>query len=183
MNATREQITGLIGQGRSTEAIARELGCDKGRVRGIRQDLGVPNAVRQLLTLEEKWRARTRPVDGGHLEWVGEHVGKGGTPVMRYREKSFTAAAIAFRIRHGRAPQGYAIADCGHQHCVAPEHVLDGPGRTRTREQLRYLSGGRQRPARCRRGHDQGVHGTLSADGRSSYCKACKADRRAGAVA
>lgn len=180
MNATREQITELIGQGRSTEAIARELGCDKGRVRGIRQDLGVPNAVRQLLTLEEKWRARTRLVDGGHLEWLGEHV---GTPVMRYREKSFTAAAIAFRIRHGRDPQGYAIADCGHQHCVAPDHVDDEPGRKRTREQLRYLSGGRARPMVCVNGHDQGVHGAFGTDGRRAYCKACKAARRAGAVA
>lgn len=181
MIATRAEIVALIQQGKSNSAIARELRCDKGRAARIRHELGLPNAAIQPLTLEEKWAARTRLVDGGHLEWLGEHVGAAGTPVMRYRENSYTAAAIAFRIRTGRDPQGYAIAECDVRHCVAPDHVEDEPGRQRAREQLRYLLGGQQRPERCGRGHDQAEHGAFTPDGRS-YCRSCKADRKRAAV-
>lgn len=177
MIATRAEITALIQQGKSNSAIARELHCDKARAARIRKELGLPNAAAQPLTLEEKWRARTRPIDGGHLDWNGEHVGAAGTPVMRYREKSYTAAAIAFRIRTGHDPVGYAIADCDRRHCVAPDHVEDEPGRQRAREQLRYLMGGQQRPDKCVHGHDQTKHGRYTRRG-GAYCEACKAERR-----
>lgn len=173
MIASRQEIVALIQQGKSNSSISRELHCDKGRAARIRRELGLPNAALQPLTLEEKWAARTRPLKGGHLEWLGEHVGSAGTPVMRYREKSYTAAAIAFRIRTGRDPQGYAIAECGHRHCVAPDHVEDEPGRARAREQLRYLKGGQKRAERCRRGHDQAVHGRYTPTG-VAYCRVCK---------
>jgi hypothetical protein len=176
-NATRGQITELLGQGLSNTAIAAQLHCDKVRVARIRAELGLPNVAVQPLTLEEKWAARTRPIDGGHLEWLGEHVGKSGTPVMRYREASYTATGIAFRIRTGRDPVGYAIAECGHHHCVAPAHVEDDPGRQKAREQLRYLTGGQQRPERCVHGHDQAVHGRYSPTG-TAYCGACNHDRK-----
>lgn len=178
MIATRAEIIALIQQGKSNTTIARELRCDKSRAARVRKELGLPNVVRQPLTLEEKWAARTRPVDGGHLEWLGEHVGKSGTPVMRYKEKSFTAAAIAFRIRTGRDPDGYVMAECSLKHCVAPAHVEDEPGRQRAREQLRYLQGGQQRRERCPQGHDQAEHGRYTPDGQRSYCEACKAERR-----
>ncbi|MEE4540956.1 hypothetical protein V2S66_03110 [Streptomyces sp. V4-01] len=177
MIASRTEIVTLIQQGSSNSAIARELHCDKARAARIRRELGLPNAVRQPLTLEEKWAARTRPLDGGHLEWLGEHVGKSGTPVMHYREVSYTATAIAFRIRTGRNPVGYAIAECGHHHCVAPAHVEDDPGRQKAREQLRYLTGGQQRPERCAHGHDQAEHGRYSPTG-GAYCGACNHHRK-----
>jgi len=178
MNTTREQIVTLIQQGKSNSAISRELHCDKARARRIRQELGLPNAVLQPLTLEEKWAARTRQVDGGHLEWLGEQVGPARTPVMRYKEKSFTAAGIAFRVRTGRDPVGYVLPGCGRPHCVAPDHVEDEPERQRTREQLRYLQGGQKRPERCVHGHDMATHGRFTPDGQRSYCEACKAARR-----
>lgn len=177
MIATRQEIVALIQQGKSNSAIARELHCDKARAARIRTELGLPNAARQPLTLEEKWAARTRPLDGGHLEWLGEHVGRSGTPVMRYREASYTATGIAFRIRTGRDPVGYAIAECDRHHCVAPAHVEDDPGRQQAREQLRYLTGGQQRHERCAHGHDQTKHGRYSPTG-TAYCGACKHNRK-----
>lgn len=178
MNATREQIAALLKQGKDNATIVRTLRVDKRRVARIRRELGLPNVPRQPLTLEEKWAANTRPVDGGHLEWTGERQQVSGTPVMRYREKSYPAAAIAFRVQHGRDPDGYARADCGFQHCVAPAHVDDTAARQRTREQLRFLTGGGVRPATCVHGHDQAVHGRYETDGRA-YCEACKREQRA----
>jgi hypothetical protein len=163
----------------SNAAIARQLRADRHLVGDIRRALGLPRAPLQPLTLEEKWEKYTRPVDGGHLEWTGERQRTSGTPVMRYREQIHTAARIAFRIRYGRDPQGHTFADCGMRHCVAPDHVQDEPGRIRLREQLRYLTGKKARPGKCRHGHDQAVHGRYETDGRS-YCEACKASAKRG---
>lgn len=178
-NATREQIIAALHEGKSTGAIARELRADRGRVRAIRAELGIPAYVQipQPLTLEQKWQANTRHVDGGHLEWTGERQSTSGTPVLRYWPKSYSPAAIAFRIKYGRDAQGYAYAECGVKHCVAPDHVEDEAGRARTREQLRYLTGGQERPERCVHGHDQAEHGRYEADGRA-YCEACKRERK-----
>ncbi|GGT43596.1 helix-turn-helix domain-containing protein [Streptomyces purpureus] len=176
MNATRAQIVLLLNEGLNNQAIARQLRCDKHRVAAIRREEGIPNVQRQPLTVEEKWAARTRPVDGGHLEWTGERGKSAGTPVMRYSGQSYSPAAIAFRIQHGRAPQGYAFAECGFRHCVAPEHVDDETTRMQTREQLRYLTGGRARKPQCVHGHDQSEHGRYESDG-TAYCEACKRDK------
>jgi hypothetical protein len=178
-NATRADIIAMLRDGHSNSRIVRELRCDKQRVIRIRAELGLPAyvPVEQTRTLEEKWALSTQPVDGGHLEWTGERVNAAGTPVMRYKEESYSPAAIAFRIRHGRDPQGYTIADCGMQHCVAPDHVEDEAGRRRNREQLRYLMGGRERKPFCVHGHNQAEHGRYEADG-TAYCEGCKVVRK-----
>ncbi|MET7475106.1 hypothetical protein ABZT17_12200 [Streptomyces sp. NPDC005648] len=166
------QIRRLLRKGLSNTAIATKLGVDRAAVRRIRKETGIPSPERQPLSLEEKWKQRTRPMEGGHLEWTGERVNASRTPVMRYKEATYTAAAIAFRQRTGRDPVGQAKAECGVHQCVAPDHVEDEPGRTRLREQLRILLGKGERPSSCRRGHDQGEHGRLSPDG-VAYCQLC----------
>jgi hypothetical protein len=175
-NASRETIVRALRTARSDSSIARDLGCDRHRVGAIRKSLGLPKVPQQPLTLEEKWQVNTRPLDGGHLEWVGERVGKARTPVLRYREASYSPAAVAFRMRHGRDPQGYVIAECGVRQCVAPDCVEDEAGRQRLREQLRLLLGGPERKTHCVHGHDLAEHGRYSPDGRTAYCEACKAE-------
>jgi hypothetical protein len=135
--------------------------------------MGVPVPPQHTHTLESKWAERTRPVEGGHLEWTGERNKVSGTPLIRYREQSHTAAAVAFRMRTGRDPVGPVKAECSVHQCVAPGHVEDVPGRDRLREQLRFLLGKGERPAWCRRDHDQAEHGRLLPDG-GAYCKACQ---------
>lgn len=178
-NTTRADIIAMLRDGHSNTRIMRELRCDKQRVRRIRAELDLPAYVsaEQSRTLEEKWAALTRPIEGGHLEWLGERGNIAGTPTMRYKEDSYSPAAVAFRIKHGRDAVGYAIADCGLKHCVAPEHVEDEAGLIRNREQLRYLMGGRKRKPVCPHGHDQATHGRYESDG-TAYCEACKADRK-----
>lgn len=175
MTVTRDQIAAALRTGLSNAKVAAQLSCDRHRVGDVRRALSIPAPPRR--TLEEKWAGFTRPVDGGHLEWTGERQKTSGTPMMHYQEKTYTAARIAFRIRHGHDPRGYAYTECGHHHCVAPEHVDDEAGRARAREQLRYLTGGQERPAKCVHGHDQVAHGRYGPDG-VAYCEACKAERR-----
>jgi hypothetical protein len=177
--ATRADIIALLGEGHSNLRIARELHCDKARVARIRRELDLPDYVpaEQTRTAEEKWHSLTRPTDGGHVEWLGERATASGTPVMRHKEQPYSPAAIAFRIRTGRDAEGYAIADCGMQHCVAPDHVEDEAGRRRNREQLRYLTGGSERKPLCAHGHDQAAHGRYGPNG-VAYCEKCKVIRK-----
>ncbi len=174
-NATRTDIVAMLRDGHSNTRIMRELRCDKQRVTRIRAELGLPAFVprEQTRTLEEKWATHTRPVDGGHLEWTGEHVNTAGTPVMRYKEESYSPAAIAFTIHHGREPQGYVKTDCDLKHCVAPGHVNDEAGRRRARQNLRNSKGIGDPPSHCPYGHDQAEHGKFETDGRA-YCGLCK---------
>lgn len=176
-NATRSQIAHALRTGASDSAIARDLRADRHRVSAIRKSNGYPALPQQPLTLEEKWRRNTRPTAGGHLEWLGERQTTSGSPVMRYREQPYSPAAVAFRIQNGREPIGYAIADCGMHHCVAPAHVEDEPMRTATREALRLINGTRTRSTTCIHGHDQAEHARYGPGG-VRYCGRCKAAQK-----
>lgn len=171
-NATREQIEDALRAGKSNQTIATELHVDRGRVRRIRNDLGLPAFIptEQTRTPEEKWALYAHPLDDGHIEWTGERVGTAGTPVMRYKDQCLSPSAIAFELRHGQPPQGYVIADCGLKQCIAPDHVLDEPGRLQARR-ARRTDTPRER---CAYGHDQNEHGKFEPGGHA-YCARCKA--------
>jgi hypothetical protein len=170
------EIRALLAE-HSDSAITRMLRVDRAAVRRIRREAGVTRPLVTYATVEEKWQAHTQPADGGHLEWTGEHTKTAGTPVMRFKEQSYSPAAIAYRIKHDRDPQGYVKAECGMRHCIAPDHVEDEAGRLRLREQLRYLTGGGERKPYCAHGHDQAIHGRYEPDG-TAYCEACKVIRK-----
>lgn len=169
-NATREQIVEALQARHSVTAISRKLRADKGRIRRIRDELGLATFVptEQTRTLEEKWAASTRPVGDGHLEWAGERGSTSGTPVMRHREQNYSPAAIAFRIRTGRDGTGHVFAECGLDHCVAPGHVKDQDERKAERAQLRQEAA----PQACKYGHASRQHGRFLSDG-TFYCDRC----------
>lgn len=171
------EIRALLAE-HGSNAIARMLRVDRAAVRRIRAEAGIPYVpVEQARTLEEKWALFAKLVDGGHVEWTGERATATATPVMRYKDGNYSPAAIAFRIKHGRDAEGYAIADCGLKQCVAPDHVVDEAGRIRVREQLRYVMGGQERKPFCRHGHDQAERGRYEPDG-TAYCEACKVEQK-----
>lgn len=169
-----DQVRALLATHTTTQ-IAAELHMDKRTVRDLRADAGVAYvpAPRGYATAEDKWAAHVSPVNGDHLEWNGERVGAARTPVMRYREKSVSPAAVAFRKHTGRDPVGQVKAECEHPHCITPEHVQDEPGRQALRLQLRRIKGLPDPDPVCAGGHDQAAHGRLEPDGRA-YCEACK---------
>ncbi|QJT04397.1 hypothetical protein G9272_32280 [Streptomyces asoensis] len=178
-NATDTDIIAMLRDGYSNLRISRELRCDKVRVARLRTHLGLPQVAIQPLTLEQKWASKTRPVDGGHLEWTGERAKATGTPLMRYKEAGYSPAGIAFEQKHGRPPQGYVKAECDYPHCVAPDHVNDEAGRQQARQRVRAERGLGDVPARCVSGHDLAVHAKFESDG-TAYCGLCKAlDKRA----
>ncbi|MFF0597883.1 hypothetical protein [Streptomyces antibioticus] len=178
-NATHAEIVAALRQGHSNLRIARDLHCDKHRVARIRRELGIPNTPLQPLTLEEKWASKTRPVDGGHLEWTGERAKATGTPLMRYKGDTYSPAAIAFEKHHGRPARGYVKADCDYPHCVAPDHVNDTAARESDRLRTRAERGLGDIPATCVSGHSMSKHAKFKADG-TAYCGRCKVlDKRA----
>ncbi|SDL33534.1 hypothetical protein [Streptomyces indicus] len=164
-----DAIARLLREGLSNGEIGRRLHTDRHAVARIRRGLGLPNIVQRVQTLDEKWAANTRAADGGHVEWTGERGSSSGTPVMRYREQSYSPAAVAFRMRTGRDAQGYVKAECGVKHCVAPAHVQDEAERLAARAELHPgpLTG------RCRYGHERAEHGRFEPDG-TAYCARCK---------
>lgn len=175
------EILQLLARGLTNSEIGWQLGICRQSVGEVRRAHRIPNAPGSAQSLEEAWAARTLPVEGGHLEWLGERRPPSGIPILRHDGVAYTAARIAFRLQHGREPQGRVLADCGVAQCVAPGHVEDAPGRLRVREQLRFLDGRGVRPERCVRGHDQAVHGRYEASG-TAYCQECKRERRRAAA-
>ena len=121
-----DAIQALLEDGLSNAEVGRRLHVERQLVGRLRHELGIPPSPRQPLTVEEKWRARVREVDGGHLEWTGAVASNPTrTPVMRYGTQLHTAGRIAFRIQHGHDPVGHAKPGCGLRHCVAPAHQID----------------------------------------------------------
>lgn len=171
--AKRARLIELAAAGTPTAVIARQLGMDRRDVRRIRNQAGhpAPEHVRQPLTLEQKWRSKTRPVDGGHLEWLGSRAQASGTPVLRYGEQMYTAYRIAFRIRTGRDPIGQAKPSCEYPQCVAPDCVDDTAIRNRDRGALRAVVGMSAPPEDCGNGHGPADR-QFSPDG-VSYCAGC----------
>jgi hypothetical protein len=105
----REQALALIRQGCSDHEVHRRLRMDREAIRRIRRQLAIPTQPLQPLSVEQKWALRARELPGGHLEWTGSLSTGSRTPILHYREKVFTAAAIAFRIRTGRDPVGHVM--------------------------------------------------------------------------
>ncbi|MFE1192878.1 hypothetical protein ACFW6E_08765 [Streptomyces olivaceoviridis] len=121
------EILAAIGQGLSDHAIGNALRTNPRRVKQIREAHGLPRPTRSGPTLLEAWEARTRPADGGHLEWTGSVHMK--TPAFRHEGRLYMARRVAFQTAHGRDPVGEVRPGCDRPGCVAPAHVEDQPMR------------------------------------------------------
>ncbi|MER7835279.1 hypothetical protein ABTY98_05050 [Streptomyces sp. NPDC096040] len=109
-------------------ALAAEHGCSVGLVARVRRDLNLPAYQRGRRpvapTLEAVFWERSRPVDGGHREWTKQRAAS-GTPVISWRGQHVTAGRVAFRIAHGREPEGQVRPTCTFPHCVEPKCQAD----------------------------------------------------------
>jgi hypothetical protein len=117
------EILIAIGQGLSDTAIGKALRTNPRRVKQIRAAYDLPKPTRSGPTLHEAWQARTREVDGGHLEWTGYvHV---TSPALRHQGRLFMARRVAFQVANQRDPLGDVRPGCDLPGCVAPAHVED----------------------------------------------------------
>jgi hypothetical protein len=146
---------------------------------GIRLTHVEPSCPFPPRVVDEFW-ANSRPVPGGHREWLGNRSTSHGTPQIRYHfsgnRRDYPAAHVAFWIHNKRAPEGVTRFDCDFPQCVEPSHVLDRPGRLASRKQIRDLQGMREVPEVCLNGHDQKTHGSLDARG-NNKCQKCASER------
>ena len=139
-NAPRADVVALLREGLSDKRIAKILRTSHMRVARIRADLDLPRYERTRIALEQAWTARTQPVDGGHLAWDG-FWREGIQPVLKHQGAEYSARRLAFRMAHGREPQGRVHAGCGWAPCVRPEHVEDQPMRDQLRTQYTAIFG------------------------------------------
>lgn len=145
----RPDIAKLLRAGYSDRAIARQLSVDAvATVAPARAHLGLPKAKpgrKPAATPEDLFWRRVQPVDGDHLLWTG-YINNGGAdgacPVLRHGGKLLTAYRVAFKIRHGRDPEGKVTPTCDRHGCVAPDHTEDRVIRERTKTTYAAIFGG-----------------------------------------
>ena len=121
-------VTELLRAGLSDRAIARELHVDaKTTVRRTRTALGIPAArpgKRAAGSVEDLFWFRVQPTHDGHLTWTG-HRNRNRLPTVRHGGRNHSAYRIAFRIEHGREPEGHVTPACERDGCVAPACMQD----------------------------------------------------------
>lgn len=139
----RADIAELLNAGLTNKAIARQLHTDEKKVSAARTALDIPRIPggrRPASSPEDLFWRRTQPVEGGHLLWTGS-VNSTGAPRLTHGGKSYSAYRIAFRIKHGREPQGRVTPGCAVDGCVHPNCVDDRPMRERTESTFTAIFG------------------------------------------
>jgi hypothetical protein len=127
----RPDVAELLRAGHSDRAIARQLNVDPVKtVAPARALLGLPKAKpgrKPAATPEDLFWLRVQPVDDGHILWTGHRqpATEGGCPVFRHGGRLWSAYRVAFKIRHGREPEGKVTPTCDRYGCVAPDHTQD----------------------------------------------------------
>ncbi|CAM5481704.1 MULTISPECIES: hypothetical protein [Streptomyces] len=118
----------LAGEDVSNRAVAQKFGISDRRVDLVRKRVGLPPYMRGRRPIYSSWAEafteQSEPVEGGHRRWTGTRE-KRGTPVVRFRASIQTAYRVAFRLHHGREPEGNLTRSCQIPGCVAGEHQQD----------------------------------------------------------
>ncbi|MEV6791298.1 helix-turn-helix domain-containing protein [Streptomyces sp. NPDC051320] len=139
----RADVARLLREGLSDRVIADRLDVCARTVAATRAALRMPKHKSGRVpaaSVEELFRLRTRPVDGGHLEWTGyRHQ---GVPALRHAGRNLSACRIAFGIRYDREPEGNVLPGCDFAGiCVEPGHMEDRVIRERNRAIYKAIFG------------------------------------------
>ncbi|MFI9418000.1 hypothetical protein [Streptomyces werraensis] len=126
MRASWENIARVLEREAVSDAeLAYRLGCARALVSRVRADLHLPPmplpVANGRLTDEQRYLIAAVLTSGGHRRWTGR-VTRDGVPIIDART---TAQRVAFRLAHGRAPQGRVQVDCRMKHCVEGSHLID----------------------------------------------------------
>jgi hypothetical protein len=173
-----DAMAALVREGHTDAVVAKRLHVDRRAVARVRGILGVPPKTNTTTKAQKLDRFSTELPDG-HTGWTGRRNRVGGAPVIRHLGREMPAAAVVFEQRTGRTPVGICRADCGVQHCLTPDHVVDDIERRAVRMAERSLYGLPMKPwDECPEGHGWNEHGRIEPD-LTPYCKQCNTDRMA----
>ncbi|WP_425832625.1 hypothetical protein [Streptomyces fractus] len=141
----RVDVAELLRAGLADHVIAWRLGVDAAKtVRPARAALRIPQVPpgrRAAASVEDLFRRRTLPVEGGHVLWTG-HRNHDGTALLRHGDTLYSALRVAFRMRYEREPEGHVTRTCDRPGCVAPDHTQDRRIRARTDATFTAIFGG-----------------------------------------
>jgi hypothetical protein len=100
------------------------------------RDPSVPRPPRlRPASLDEAFQRHTALAEDGHVRWTGStsHT----TPTVWFEGSLRSAYKVAFRLHHGREPEGIVTPSCDGPLCVAGAHVEDQPMRRRHQQEER----------------------------------------------
>ncbi|MGI3198473.1 helix-turn-helix domain-containing protein [Streptomyces sp. GLT-R25] len=104
----RADIAALLHAGVAHQDIARQLHVSRNTVRAVHHALKLPPPVRgggaPHASVADAYRAHAAPVADGHVRWTG--TVDGTLPVVFHRGRRTPAPRVAFRLYHGRDPEG-----------------------------------------------------------------------------
>ncbi|WP_208630315.1 hypothetical protein, partial [Amycolatopsis kentuckyensis] len=60
----------------------------------------------------------------GHTHWTGP-IDAVGKPILWNRHRALNGRHIAFRLHHGRDPEGRVTVACDEPRCIAGAHLAD----------------------------------------------------------
>ena len=78
-------------------------------------------------SFEDVFHTHLEEADGGHVRWTGPVLDR--TPAVRFDGRLQSAYRVAFRLHHGREPEGLAMPACDVPLCVAGGCLDDRPMR------------------------------------------------------
>lgn len=122
----RADVVELLTAGYGDRTIARQLAVSIGSVERARAALGLPHGrpgPKATSTPEDVFWRRTQPTGDGHLLWPTYSPRNGS--VIKHDGRRLSVHRIAFRIGHGREPDGRVTTGCDRTGCVHPRHVED----------------------------------------------------------
>ncbi|MEU3945413.1 hypothetical protein [Streptomyces sp. NPDC029526] len=123
----RADIAELLHAGYGDRTIARRLNITTGSVTRARTLLGLPKAkggTKPAGSIEDAFWQRVSIRDDGHIDWTGNRNAK-GTPTLGWSGGHYSALRVAYTIRTGHPPRGYAFIACTHPGCISPSHIDD----------------------------------------------------------
>ncbi|MFB7115181.1 hypothetical protein [Streptomyces sp. NPDC056291] len=145
MTASWETIAAAVrAEDVSDLELAGRLGCKPYLVARVRRDLGQPafpapafpaTARPARITDEARFEENAVVIAGGHVTWRGRSTIH-GVPIV---DPFVTAARVAFRMYHGREPEGQVRTTCEVKHCLAGGHLADRVMREQARGDRRAL--------------------------------------------
>lgn len=127
------RIAELLHTTATYDEIAAETGVSRRTVARVhtQQDITRPPRPSRALTPEQMYASRAQPCEDGHARWTGAWATRmpqiliPGPPGRRKKGRKESALRVAFRLHHGREPEGHVRRDCTAPWCVAGAHLTD----------------------------------------------------------